>query len=112
MTQEDINQIKDIIRKELETLNKTDRYTFEKDIQILNGRSIQLGKGKGTMIGTEGYGDASATDAGQKLGFYGTTPVAQQAAITPPSGGTTVDTQCRSAVATIIIYLQNLGLIA
>jgi len=51
-------------------ISKTDRYTFEKMIQILDGRNIQLALGTGTKLGTA---------ATQKLGFWGVTPVVQQA---------------------------------
>ena len=36
----------------------------------------------------------------------------QQAAVTPPSGGTTVDAEARTAINTIITRLQAHGLIA
>lgn len=46
-----------------------------------------------------------------KIAFFaGGTPVAQQAAITAPSGGATVDSQARTAISTIITRLQTLGL--
>lgn len=48
---------------------KSDRYVFQKDLQFLDGRHIQLSKGTGTKIGTE---------ASQKLAFFGETPVIQQ----------------------------------
>lgn len=66
-------QIKEIIRGELAFLLKSDRFTFEKLIQILDGRNIQLGKTTGTKIGTE---------TAQKIGFFNTTPVDQPAALT------------------------------
>lgn len=63
-------------RQQFETLKaivyalvRSDRLTFEKHLQLLDGRNIQLGTTTGTKIGT-------ATD--QKLGFYGIAPVAQQ----------------------------------
>jgi hypothetical protein len=37
-----------------------------------------------------------------RLGFYGATAVAQPAAIAAPSGGTTVDTQARTAIQSIL----------
>src|SRR3990167_8084793 len=62
-------RIREIIREELGKLEKSDRYTFSKLIQILDGRNIQLGQTTGTKIGT------SATD---KLGFYNKTPIIQR----------------------------------
>ena len=84
-------------------LVKSDHYTFEKGIQMLDGRNVQLGKGTGTKIGT-------ATD--QKLAFFGDTPVDQPATIADPSGGVTQDAEARTAVNTLIDRLQELGLIA
>lgn len=80
-----------------------DKYTFQKHIQVFDGRHIQVGKGTGTKIGTE---------ATQKLGFYGATPVDQPATISDPSGGVTQDAQARNAIDAIIDRLQELGLIA
>ena len=63
------DQVRQIIREELASLLKSDRYVFEKTLQIADGRKVQVGKGTGTMI---------ATEATQKLGFFGATPVVQQ----------------------------------
>jgi len=52
----------------LNLLIKSNKYTFQRDIQIFDGRNMQLARGTGTKIGT-------ATD--QLLGFYNTTPVNQ-----------------------------------
>lgn len=62
------DQIRQIIREELSIMIKSDRFMFEKLIQIADGRNIQLGRTTGTMIG-------SVND--QKLGFLGTTPRAR-----------------------------------
>lgn len=102
MTEQDVRRI---IREELQTLFKTDRFTFEKNIQILDARNIQLGRTNGTIIGT-------ATD--QKIGFFGKAPVVQQSTISDPSGGGSagVDTPARNAINSIIDLLQALGLMA
>ena len=46
----------------------------------------------------------------RNVGFYQTTPIAQQPAITLPSGGTTIDSQSRTAINSLITTLKNLGL--
>lgn len=74
-------QIRQIIREELGGLIKSDRYVFEKAIQIADGRNIQVAKGTGTKIGTEG----GAT--GQKLGFFGATPVVQRTGVAVSAAG-------------------------
>jgi hypothetical protein len=68
----DENKVREIIRQELKGLLGLNSFIFEKNIKIFDGRNIQLGKTTGTKIGTEG----GAT--GQKIGFFGATPVLQQ----------------------------------
>ena len=63
------SQVREIIRQELSLFIRSDRFTFQKDIQMLDGRNIQLATGVGTKIGI------SVSD---KLGFYNTTPIAQR----------------------------------
>ena len=62
-------QVRKIVREEIATFMKSDKYVFNKLIQIMDCRNIQLGRTTGTKIGT-------AND--QKLGFLGATPVLQQ----------------------------------
>lgn len=86
----------------------TDRYTIKKNVQIFDGRNIQLGKGTGTKFGTE---------ATQKIGFFGKTPVVQASAINAPSspGGAYSQAEAQSAVTainSIRTVLINLGLTA
>ena len=103
MTEEEIRKI---IREEMQNFAITyliDRLVFQKNMQILDARNIQLGKTTGTKFGTE---------ATQKLGFFGVDPVVQQSAISAPSGGSTVDAQARTAIGSIITELKNLGLTA
>lgn len=52
-----------------------------------------------------------AFDKEALIGFFGKDPIKQQAAITAPSGGATVDSQSRTAISTIITTLQTYGLI-
>jgi len=67
------------------------------------GGNVILPTTTGTQIGT-------ATN--QLLGFYGATPVNQPETVADPSGGTTVDSEARTAINAIIDRLQELGLIA
>lgn len=95
----DENQVREIIRQELSKFIVSDRYIFEKHIQLFDGKNIQLAKGTGTQIGTE---------TTQKLGFFAKTPVDQPATVSDP------DAEVNSlavAVAAIIDRLQELGLI-
>lgn len=101
-------KLREIIREELGSFVKSDRFTFEKLIQILDGRNVQTGRTTGTKIGI-------ATN--NLLGFYGVTPVDQPATISDAAtqGGTYNQTDVQSiatAVNTIIDRLQELGLIA
>jgi flagellar hook assembly protein FlgD len=88
------------LTKKLQKFEDSTQYTFAKDIQILDGRKIKLGGTQGTKIGV----------STSKIGLYGASPVAQYSAISAPSGGTTVDTQARTAISSLIIALHNVGL--
>lgn len=65
------------------------------------------GSAGGTKRGLQ-IGGASTDE----LGFFGATPVDQPATVPDPSGGSTVDTEARAAIAAVIDRLQELGLIA
>ena len=65
------------------------------------------GSAGGTKRGLQ-IGGASTDE----LGFFGATPVDQPATVADPSGGSTVDTEARAAIADVIDRLQELGLIA
>lgn len=100
--------IRQIVHEELQIFFGSEKTIFQKHLQIMNGRNIQVGRGTGTKIGTE---------AAQKIGFFGTTPKIQQTAISNPVGGGTgvtdaIDVQARAAIVTIINVLKNLGLTA
>lgn len=102
------DKVRQIIKEELAYLIRNDRFTFNKLIQVLDGRNIQLGRTTGTKIGT-------GTD--QLLGFYGTTPVDQPTAApyANDQGGTYNQTDVQSittAVNAVIDRLQELGLTA
>ena len=83
--QREVNELKAIVN----TLVFSDRYIFQKDVEFLAGRHIQLASDTGTKIGTA---------ATQKLGFFGATPVVQPAVPT--------------TLADVIARLQALGLTA
>ena len=69
-------KIREIIREELAGLIKSDRYTFHKLIQTLDGRNIQTGKTNGTKF-------PQAND--QLWGMWGATPVNQPEAVADPN---------------------------
>ena len=95
-------EIIDVVHK-FNALSKSDRYVFEKLLQIFDGRNIQVGTKTGTSIGT-------ATT--QKLSLYGVTPVVQAGSISAPTGGATIDSQSRTAISSIITALKNIGITA
>jgi hypothetical protein len=95
--------IEEVVKSEIQKNFGVGKFILEKELQMMDGRNVQLGRTTGTKIGTE---------TTQKLSFFGVTPVAQQATISDPSGGGTVDTNARTAINTIIDRLQAFGLIA
>jgi hypothetical protein len=99
----------ELLRQEvaqLKALFYKDRFesyqAFRNKIALIDA-DIELSTGTGTKIGT------SAT---QKLGFFGATPVVQQATINDPTGGTTVDAEARTAIGLILDRLDTYGLTA
>ncbi len=101
-------QVRQIIKEEMAKIFHSEKYHFSRDIQIANGRNIETGVSVGTMIGT------STT---QKIGLYGKTPVARQAAIVYPNVQTSSYVQAdaetlRSAITDILNRLETIGMIA
>lgn len=54
------------LEAKLNLFMKSDKYLWDKNMQVLDGRTIQIGRTTGLQIGTE-------TD--QKIGFLGVAPV-------------------------------------
>lgn len=109
MELEQLNQRIEYLEGVIAAMMKSNQYTlwkdvvFNKNIEIKDGVNIALKATTGTKIGT-----AST----QKIGFFNATPVVQVSAISAPSGGTTIDTQARTAINSIRTALTNLGLTA
>ncbi|MHC4945761.1 MAG: hypothetical protein ACYTG7_22345 [Planctomycetota bacterium] len=85
------------------TLNDSTSLTnilFSKDLDV-SAVNIITDTTTGTKIGT-------ATN--QKIGFFNATPVVQQTHIADPSGGSTVDSEARTAINGILAQLAALGL--
>ena len=106
----DEQQIRRIVKEEVSELFKLDRYSFSKPVQLNDGINIQVGRTTGTKIGTKGY--VSITDQGQKLGFFGQTPIIQRVHLVDPSGGgdAGVDQPARTAINSLIDTLKAFGL--
>ena len=102
----DEQQVRQIIRDELGDLLRSDKYLFQRHIQMFDGRNIQTGRTTGTKIGTSTL---------QKIGFYGVNPVTQPDLLTDPvTQGATYDqgdvNDIVSAVRGLIDRQQDLGL--
>jgi len=95
-------QVREIIRQELAGMVSNDRFMFKKNIEIAEGMNIKTGTSVGSFFGS------TATD---KIGFYGVTPIVQQATLSDPSGGVTIDSQARSTIGNILTSLKNIGII-
>lgn len=65
--------------------------------------NVKLSATTGTKFGT-------ATS--EKLAFFNSTPVVQQAAIADATGGAVIDAECRTAVNAVITRLETFGFIA
>ncbi|KKL18293.1 hypothetical protein LCGC14_2476980 [marine sediment metagenome] len=103
-TNEQLNQRVEKLEGLLSQLIFSDRYIFHKTIQILDGRKIIVGTSNGLTI---------ATETTQKLGLYNTTPTAQQSHIADPAGqATDLDAEARTAINSILVALETLGITA
>lgn len=97
------------------------------------GASIDLNGGPGTGAGTGGGVRLRCAPAGTTgstpntlqtgvevidssgelgIGLYGVTPTTQAAHIEDPSGGATVDSEARTAINSILVALENIGITA
>ena len=112
-------RIRQIIREELSQLFYSDRYVFHKPIHMLDGRNIHLATTNGTSLGT---GSTQKLKINAQIGFFNTTPVSQQGAMSAADAAT-VDTtygaeeagvinNIRTRVGEVETALENLGLIA
>ena len=83
----DEQRIRQIFAEEFAKKLGQDKYVFTRDMEIANGRNIDLGKSVGTMFGTEGY--VSGSNTGQKIAFLGKTPRVQYPTgyLLQPTGG-------------------------
>lgn len=90
------------IERQLSDFTASDRYIFERHLQMFDGKNIQTGRTNGTKIGT---------GSDQKLGFFGATPVDRPDAVPAPNSPGTVDSDARQAINRIIARLVELGLL-
>lgn len=104
MPQNDLEKRVAYLEGVISSLVKSDRYTIERTIQLLDGRNFQFATGTGTKIGTA---------ASQKIAFWGTTPVDQPAAIADVAGGLSdSDGTARAKINSVIAALREVGIIA
>ena len=64
----------------------------------------------GNIITDTTTGMKIGTSTTQKIGLWNVTPVVQPAHVADPSGGATVDTECRAAVVSILAQFATIGL--
>jgi hypothetical protein len=70
-------QVRRIIKEELESLIKSDHYTFSKRVEFSDGKDIVFGLNTGTKFGTSAL---------QKIGFWDATPVIRQSSTGEATG--------------------------
>lgn len=82
--------------------------------------NVGINKAPSTMLDVNGTGyfggdlelDGALDHDGSTVGFYAATPVVQASHISDPSGGGTQDSEARTAINSILVVLENLGLTA
>lgn len=95
-------EIRNIVRQEIEFFQKNKKLTLPYPTQILDGNDITIGRTNGTRIGTA---------ASQKLAFFGKTPRVQfpTGTLQYPTGGSPVDAQARARINDIQDILVQFG---
>jgi len=101
---QEFNNMKEILNK----LMKSDRYVFERDVEMATGRAILIGK-DGFIKQNHSDGFMINTDTTGKLGFNGYTPIVRPTT-TAASGGSTIDSEARDWIADLHNGLSNYGL--
>ena len=99
----DETQVRQLIEEYLSLFIKTGKFVFDKDLQVLDGRNIQVGRSVGTSLGTEDT---------QKTGFHNCA-VVRANHIDNPTGGTgdAIDQASRIAINAILVALENKGIL-
>jgi hypothetical protein len=77
---------------------------------LYSTRPIYLGAANIVTDTTTGMKIGTATT--QKIGFWNVAPVTQRSHIADPSGGTTIDSQARTAINSILLALEQVGILA
>ena len=106
-------QVRQIIKEELEALIKSDRYTIHKRMQFLDKVDIDFAAATGTKIGTV---------LSQKLALWGLTPIVQPSSTGETTGASDLDVQYTTTftgnngstaytILYIVKHLKNIGLI-
>lgn len=81
-----VEKLKETVDKQQKVIDffvLSDRYLFQKDIELLDGRKIKMGIGTGTQIGTT---------SSEKISLWGVTPVDQPETVTDASASSVTDT--------------------
>lgn len=91
------------LEERLDKMEKVQKFTIYKTLQMLDGRDIQAGKTTGTTIGTE---------TTQKVGFHTAKTVQQSALSDLNTVGGDDDSTARNRCNAITAVLKAYGLIA
>jgi hypothetical protein len=97
LTEEDVRKI---IREELDEFLASDRYIFSKTVQFLDGRNIEFSGVTGTKLGTT---------ANHKIGMWGVSPVVQFQPVGQTAGFTQVGTVAATDVYSDSIFTGGTG---
>ncbi len=102
MNEEQLEQLRVLIRQEMQILFGSGKIIFDQHIKMVDGKNIEMGINTGSKIG--GIDTA-------KISVYSATPVVRASHIGNPTGGLTVDAEARTAINSILTALENFGLV-
>ena len=106
---------KQLLKKLSQDVEKIKEYTLQGrgSLEFVNTvRNLVTGEGAQFTVKGQLIAQGQIKHTGTTLGFLGATPVVQQSSIADPSGGTTVDSQARTAVISILDVLDAFGFTA
>lgn len=113
-TEQEIIELKkevEFLKNFLNSFQHSDRYVFQKNLQLQDGRIIQIGVATGTVIG-DGGSNKIVQLTPTKLGFFSTAPVVRHSVGGASTAGATYGATEQSMLQNLWNALRAYGLLS